>query len=73
MTATSKSKPDMSVKQYLAALKRHGFTNAHFGYLYLPAPLNHIQVFAGHGGERLRDRLAYVLGEWSRIQKLTEH
>lgn len=61
----------MSTAQYIAALKRHGFTNAHFGYLHLPPPLNHIQVFAGRGGERLRDRLAYVLAEWSRIEKMT--
>ena len=68
MSKTAAPARDMTTPQYITALKKHGFTNAHLGYLYCPPPLNHIQIFAENGGKRLRDRLAYVLREWRRLE-----
>jgi hypothetical protein len=49
---------DMSVKQYMAALERHGFEPQPFGWV----KINKVrEVHPANAGPRLRDRLAYLI------------
>lgn len=64
---------DMSDKQFLAALKRHGFGLQGFmSYVRLPIPGHHISVSFRNAGTNHRAQLAYLLRELESNKKRLE-
>ncbi len=64
---------DMTEKQFLAALDKHGFGRPKtFGYVRLPEPYASTSVSLLNGGDTLRSKLAYLLAELKRKEERTE-
>ena len=58
---------DLSQKQYMDAMRRHGFTPALMGYWNCPAPVDQVSIYPGNAGPNRRVRLAYALQELDRM------
>lgn len=56
---TRRKKRDLTKAQFRARCAKEGFRDALFGYWYV-TPDDSIMVYAANGGDRLRDRLAYL-------------
>lgn len=64
---------DMSKKQFLAALKRHGMVPEGFmGYVRLNVSGQHVCVSHWNAGNNLRAKLAYLLREQEKRQAEAE-
>lgn len=63
-------KRDMSQKQYLAAMERHGFIrDPGMGYWQLPIANKEILVSDWNAGSNRRTKLAYMLRELKRNEE----
>lgn len=61
---------DLTKAQYQRKLEKYGFKPSGFmGYYSLPAPYDSLNVCSLNAGDRLRDRLAYLLTEWEKEQQ----
>lgn len=65
-----KTTPDMTMKQFNAALARNGMKRVPFmGYIDLGIPGHSLEIHPLYGCMRLRDQLAYLLKERDRWEK----
>ena len=61
---------DLTDKQFLEALKRHGFELQGFmGYVRLPIPGHHYSVSFLNAGSNHRRQLSYLLQQLERVRK----
>lgn len=68
--ATTKQR-DISREKYLAAMKSHGFASEGvMGYWRLPIPGRTINVSDLNAGDRYRTKLAYMLKQLSKYERL---
>ena len=60
---------DISRATYLKKMAEYGFVGDPFGYWRLPLPGRHVYICDLNGGERYRDKLAYMLRQLDRHER----